>query len=446
MGVSMKSNKLLLIIFLLLNSFLVSQEYTLIKNGNLLTVANGKMLATDLLIKDGKIYKIGKDLSSPAGTKIIDASDYFVMPGIIDAHSHMAIEDGVNEATNPITSEVKIEDAIEHDDISLYRALAGGVTTIHTMHGSANVIGGQCETLKLRYGKNPAELIFQNAPRTIKFALGENPIRVHGRGNNIHPRSRMGIEQIIRQAFLDAKQYKKEWEDFKNNQTLIQPKKDLRLEALVDVLDGEMIIHCHAYRSDEIIMLLNVLREFDIKKVIFQHVLEGYKVAKELAEFGAYASSFADWWSYKFEVYYAIAHNPAILTNYGVITSINSDSPNLVRYLNLEAAKSMRYGNLNEDEALRLITINPAIQLGIDKSVGSLEVGKDADIAIFNRHPLSSFSRCEMTLIDGKIYFDRKNDPNDMRLNVNPNLPVGFDSFSNTLNDFFYNFCMDEFD
>ena len=446
MGVSMKSNKLLLIIFLLLNSFLVSQEYTLIKNGNLLTVANGKMLATDLLIKDGKIYKIGKDLSSPAGTKIIDASDYFVMPGIIDAHSHMAIEDGVNEATNPITSEVKIEDAIEHDDISLYRALAGGVTTIHTMHGSANVIGGQCETLKLRYGKNPAELIFQNAPRTIKFALGENPIRVHGRGNNIHPRSRMGIEQIIRQAFLDAKQYKKEWEDFKNNQTLIQPKKDLRLEALVDVLDGEMIIHCHAYRSDEIIMLLNVLKEFDIKKVIFQHVLEGYKVAKELAEFGAYASSFADWWSYKFEVYYAIAHNPAILTNYGVITSINSDSPNLVRYLNLEAAKSMRYGNLNEDEALRLITINPAIQLGIDKSVGSLEVGKDADIAIFNRHPLSSFSRCEMTLIDGKIYFDRKNDPNDMRLNVNPNLPVGFDSFSNTLNDFFYNFCMDEFD
>ena len=442
----MKSNKLLLIIFLLLNSFLVSQEYTLIKNGNLLTVANGKMLATDLLIKDGKIYKIGKDLSSPAGTKIIDASDYFVMPGIIDAHSHMAIEDGVNEATNPITSEVKIEDAIEHDDISLYRALAGGVTTIHTMHGSANVIGGQCETLKLRYGKNPAELIFQNAPRTIKFALGENPIRVHGRGNNIHPRSRMGIEQIIRQAFLDAKQYKKEWEDFKNNQTLIQPKKDLRLEALVDVLDGEMIIHCHAYRSDEIIMLLNVLKEFDIKKVIFQHVLEGYKVAKELAEFGAYASSFADWWSYKFEVYYAIAHNPAILTNYGVITSINSDSPNLVRYLNLEAAKSMRYGNLNEDEALRLITINPAIQLGIDKSVGSLEVGKDADIAIFNRHPLSSFSRCEMTLIDGKIYFDRKNDPNDMRLNVNPNLPVGFDSFSNTLNDFFYNFCMDEFD
>ncbi|MBA4251493.1 MAG: amidohydrolase [Chlorobiaceae bacterium] len=442
----MKSNKLLLIIFLLLNSFLVSQEYTLIKNGNLLTVANGKMLATDLLIKDGKIYKIGKNLSSPAGTKIIDASDYFVMPGIIDAHSHMAIEDGVNEATNPITSEVKIEDAIEHDDISLYRALAGGVTTIHTMHGSANVIGGQCETLKLRYGKNPAELIFQNAPRTIKFALGENPIRVHGRGNNIHPRSRMGIEQIIRQAFLDAKQYKKEWEDFKNNQTLIQPKKDLRLEALVDVLDGEMIIHCHAYRSDEIIMLLNVLKEFDIKKVIFQHVLEGYKVAKELAEFGAYASSFADWWSYKFEVYYAIAHNPAILTNYGVITSINSDSPNLVRYLNLEAAKSMRYGNLNEDEALRLITINPAIQLGIDKSVGSLEVGKDADIAIFNRHPLSSFSRCEMTLIDGKIYFDRKNDPNDMRLNVNPNLPVGFDSFSNTLNDFFYNFCMDEFD
>lgn len=437
-------NKILTLI-IIFAVFIFSQESILIKNGTLLTVTNGNFEETDLLIQNGKISKIEKNINPPSNTKIIDATGKFVMPGIIDAHSHMGISGGVNEWTNPVTAEVQIEDVINSYDVSLYRALAGGVTTIHAMHGSANVIGGQCETIKLRYGKSVEELKFNGAKRTIKFALGENPTRVHGRGNNIHPSTRMGVEQVIRNSFTAAQKYMNEWDDYNKNKSnnKFPPKKDLRLEVLADILKGNVLIHCHSYRADEIVMLLKVLKEFNINNVVFQHVLEGYKVAKELAEFGAMASSFSDWWSYKFEVYYAIPHNAAIMNDYGVVTSINSDSHELVRHLYLEAAKSLKYGKMSENDALKLITLNPAKQLGIDNKVGSLEIGKDADIAIFTKHPLSSFTRCIMTIVDGEIYFDETDSVDDKRLSVDPFVPVGFDSYYNSYGDFDFEQCME---
>jgi imidazolonepropionase-like amidohydrolase len=292
------------------------------------------------------------------------------------------------------------------------------------MHGSANAIGGQNITLKHRFGThNPADLYMQEAPRTIKFALGENPTRVHGRGNNNQPRTRMGVEAIIRNGFNDAIQYKKAWETYntarkQKGATPVPPKYDSRLQTLVDILDGDIIIHCHSYRADEIYMLIKVCREFNITNIVFSHVNEGFKVAPELAEYTMGASVFADWWAYKFEVYYSTAYNAAILTKNGVITSINSDSAELIRHLYHEAGKAQRYGELSDEETLKLITINPAKQLGIADMVGSIEVGKQADLVIFNEHPLSVYAIPQMTFVDGVKYFDINEDADDMRLKV----------------------------
>ena len=395
-----------------------------IKNATVLTVTKGTFENTDVLITKGKIAQVGQNLNTPAGAKVVDASGMYVMPGIIDAHSHIAL-DAINEGTNPVTAEVWVGDAIDPLDISIYRALAGGVTASHAMHGSANAIGGQCETIKHRYGTyNPNELRMEGAPRTIKFALGENPMRVHGEGNRIQPATRMGVEQVFRTAFSEAKAYKEAWEKYNkektSNATALPPTYDRRLETLADVLSGDILIHCHSYRADEILMLMNVCKDFGIEKICFQHVNEGFKVAPELAQFGAYASVFSDWWAYKFEVYYSTAYNAAILTKNGVITSINSDSGELIRHLYHEAAKSQRYGGLTDDETLALITINPAIQLGIEDRVGSIEVGKDGDIAIFNAHPVSVYPVPKMTILDGIVRFDINNDPDDMRLDVDP--------------------------
>jgi len=313
--------------------------------------------------------------------------------------------------------------------------LGGGVTTIHAMHGSANAIGGQCETIKLRYGvKDPAALLMAGAPRTIKFALGENPTRVHGTGSSIMPRTRMGVEFIIREALSKAKEYREVWDNYNKAKTRkgfrgAPPSYSLRLETLADILKGDIIIHCHSYRADEIYMLMNVCRDFGIKKLVFQHVNEGYKVAPELAKFGAMASVFADWWAYKFEVYYSTAYNAAILTRNGVTTSINSDDGELMRHLYHEAAKTQKYGALTDDEALALITLNPAKQLGIDARVGSLEPGKDADIAIFKGHPLSSYTIPMITIVDGVVRFDREKDPDDMRIYIDPKLPLEVSTF-----------------
>lgn len=394
----------------------------LIKNATVLTITKGILENTDVLVENGIIKKIGKNLQS-SNVPVIDATGKYLMPGIIDAHSHVAL-DAVNEATAPITSEVRMTDVIDPYDIGLYRALAGGVTISHALHGSANAIGGQSVTLKHRYGSgNPSDLVMADAPRTIKFALGENPTRVHGRGNGIQPRTRMGVEAVIRNGFNEALQYKKAWEDYnlalkKKGANPVPPTYSERLQALVDILDGKVIIHCHSYRADEIYMLIKVCREFGIPKIVFQHVNEGFKVAPELAEYTMGASVFADWWAYKFEVYYSTAYNAAILTENGVITSINSDSGELIRHLYHEAGKAQRYGQLSDEQTLALITINPAKQLGIADKVGSIEEGKQADLVIFDGHPLSIYAIPQMTFVDGVKYFDVREDLDDRRLKV----------------------------
>lgn len=403
----------------------VQRGNMLIKNGTVITITKGNLENTDVLVKDGKISQIGKGIAAPAGYQVIDATGMHVMPGIIDAHSHIGIST-VNEATQPNTAQVFTGDAVDPFDVSIYRALAGGVTISHAMHGSANAIGGQCETIKHRYGTVDAEVLkMEGAPRTIKFALGENPTRVHGEGNSIVPRTRMGVEFVIRQAFSEAKEYMQAWDAYNAAKSQkgfrgTPPEYDYRKETIADILKGNIIIHCHSYRADEIYMLLQVCKDFGIKKLVFQHVNEGFKVAPELAEYGAMASVFADWWAYKFEVYYSTAYNAAILTKNGVVTSINSDSEELIRHLYHEAGKTQKYGGLSDEEALALITINPAKQLGIDSRVGSLEVGKEADIAIFKGHPLSSYTIPMVTVVDGVVRFDREKDADDQRIYVDP--------------------------
>lgn len=423
-------------IFTLLLSFCVlgagaqtQRGNLLIKNGTVITITKGTLENTDVLIKDGKISQIGKNIAAPAGYAVVDASGMHVMPGIIDAHSHIALTT-VNEATQPNTAQVWVGDALDPLDVSIYRALAGGCTTSHAMHGSANAIGGQCETIKHRYGTVDAEqLRMEGAPRTIKFALGENPTRVHGEGNSIVPRTRMGVEFVIRQAFSEAKEYMQAWDAYKAASVTkgfrgAPPEYDYRKETIADILRGNIIIHCHSYRADEIYMLLNVCKDFGVKKLVFQHVNEGFKVAPELAAYGAMASVFADWWAYKFEVYYSTAYNAAILTRNGVVTSINSDSEELIRHLYHEAAKTQKYGGLSDDEALALITINPAKQLGIESRVGSLEVGKEADVAIFKGHPLSTYTIPMITVVDGVVEFDREKDGDDQRIYVDPKATI----------------------
>lgn len=407
----------------------------LIRNGTILTVTKGTLEGSDVLITNGKIAKIGKNLTAPTGYQTIDASGRYVMPGIIDAHSHIAV-DAVNEATSPITAEVQIRDVLNPLDISIYRALAGGTTISHAMHGSANAIGGQCQTIKHRYGvKLPEALVMEGAPRTIKFALGENPTRVHGRGNGVNPSTRMGVEYVIRDAFERGKRYMNEWEAYKKNPTGPPPAYNLRSEVIADILKGNILIHAHSYRADEILMLMQVLKDYGVKKVTFQHANEAFKVAPELAAFGATASVFADWWAYKMEVYYSTAYNASILTKNGVRTSINSDSADFIRHLNLEAAKTQKYGGMSDDEALAMITINPAAQLGIEQRAGSIEVGKDADIAIFNAHPLSVYAINQVTIVDGVVRFDRDADPDDMRLSIRPDGPVEAADFSTESHD-----------
>ncbi len=421
----MKTKNILVSLLLLVGFTAWGQQVpkgdVLFKGGTVLTVTNGTLENTDVLVRDGKIARIGKGLRAPNGVETIDITGKYLMPGIIDAHSHIA-GSAINEGTSQVTSEVSMEDVVDPYDVSIYRALAGGVTSIHLMHGSANVIGGQNETMKLRWGlTDPDQLRFEGAPRTIKFALGETPTR-GGRARGIQPQSRMGVENMLRTSFQQAVEYKKKWEAYRadKNPRKVAPEYDLRLQTLVDILNGDVLVHCHSYRADEIYMLLKVFSDFGIPKITFQHANEAYKVAPELAAFGASASVFADWWAYKLEVYYSTAYNAAILTENGVLTSINSDSGELIRHLFHEAAKTQKYGDLSDDEALALITLNPAKQLGIDNRVGSIEVGKDADIAIFEGHPLSVYAIPQMTFVDGVKYFDKANDKADQRIYVDP--------------------------
>jgi len=418
--------KIFILITVVLPAFCYGQPKgnLLIKGGTVLTITKGTLENTDILVRDGKITQIAKNIAPPSGVTVVDATGMYVMPGIIDAHSHAGI-DAINELTSPITSEVFVGDALNPFQVGLYRALAGGVTTIHTMHGSANAIGGQCETIKLRYGvKDPELLRMEGAPRTIKFALGENPTRVHGSGG-IVPKTRMGVEFVIREGFSKAREYMQTWDTYNKQKAQkgfrgAPPEYNMRLEVLADVLRGNVMIHCHSYRADEIQMMLKVCKDFGIKNIVFQHVNEGFKVAPELAAQGAMASVFSDWWAYKLEVYFSTAYNAAILVRNGVVTSINSDDAELMRHLYHEAAKTQKYGDLTDDEALSLITINPAKQLGIENRVGSLEPGKEADIVVFKNHPLSIYGVPMITIVDGVVRFDREKDPDDMRIYVDP--------------------------
>jgi len=390
----------------------------LIQNATILTVSHGTIENGSILIKDGKIAEVGSSIKAPTGARVIDAAGQFVMPGIIDCHSHIAIEGGVNEGSVSVSSIANIAEVLDSDDVGIYRDLAGGVTTANILHGSANSIGGQTIVIKLRWGQPPAKLPFEGALPGIKFALGENPKRSNfsfpGQPKR-YPATRMGVEETIRGAFTEARDYKNSWEAYKKRisggeKNVLPPRRDLRLEPLVEVLDGKRYVHAHCYREDEILMLLRVAKEFGFKVRTFQHVLEGYKVADEIAAAGAGASTFSDWWAYKVEAYDAIPYNAALMTKRGVVVSVNSDDAAEATHLNQEAAKSMKFGGLTHEEALKLVTINPAIQLGIDKRVGSIDVGKDADLVIYNHDPLSGYAVAQKTIIDGRVLFDRDKD------------------------------------
>jgi imidazolonepropionase-like amidohydrolase len=391
----------------------------LIENATIFTVTHGNIEHGSILIRDGKIAAIGADLKAPEGATVIDATGEFVTPGIIDCHSHIAIDGGVNEGGTSVSSMVRIPDVLNPADIDIYRDLAGGTTVANVLHGSANSIGGQTVVIKLRWGKPASELPFEGALPGIKFALGENPKESNFSPSPGFPRrypaTREGVEETIRQAFTEAREYKKNWDDYNKRkaageQNLIPPRRNETLEPLVEVMEGKRYVHAHSYRADEILMLIRVGNEFGFKVRTFQHVLEGYKVATEIAASGAGGSTFSDWWAYKMEAYDAIPYNAALMTERGVVVSVNSDDAEEARHLNQEAAKSMKYGGLSANDALKLVTLNPAIQLGIDNRVGSLDVGKDADIAIFNHDPLSVYAVVQKTLIDGQIYFDRQTD------------------------------------
>src|SRR6267378_4325187 len=390
----------------------------LIQNATVLTVSHGTIGHGSILIKDGKIVEVGQSIKAPKDAQIIDAAGQFVMPGIIDCHSHIAVDGSVNEGSVSVSSMANIAEVIDSDDIDIYRDLAGGVTSANILHGSANAIGGQTEVIKLRWGQPAAKLPFEGALPGIKFALGENPKRSNFRVSGAperYPTTRMGVEETIRSAFTEARDYKKSWDDYNKRvsareKNAIPPHRNLKLDPLVEVLEGKRYVHAHCYREDEILMLLRVAKEFGFRVQTFQHVLEGYKVADEIAAAGSGASTFSDWWAYKVEAYDAIPYNAALMTKRGVLVSINSDDAAEATHLNQEAAKSIHYGGLTHDEALKLVTLNPAIQLGIDKRVGSIDVGKDADLVIYNHDPLSAYAVVQKTVIDGRVYFDRQRD------------------------------------
>ncbi len=383
----------------------------LIKDAVVLTVGpKGTLPRGSILIRKGKIAAVGTSIEAPPGVTVLDASGLVAMPGIIDTHSHMAIQGGVNEMSLSIVPEVRVRDVVEGEDVGVYRALAGGTTTARLLHGSANTIGGQDVVIKHKFGLPGRETIVKGGPQGVKFALGENVTRARTRER--FPSTRMGVESVIDRAFQEAKAYQDTWKVYDaakaKGKAGTPPRRDLRLEALAGILDGSIKIHSHCYRNDEILMLLNVASRHGVRVQSLQHVLEGYKVAAEIAAHGASASTFSDWWAYKTEAFDAIPFNAALLTEAGVNVCIKSDSNELVRHLYLEAAKMVKYGVATEEQALRMITLNPARELGLQDRLGSIEVGKDGDVALFNAHPFDGFARCEMSIVDGEVWFQRK--------------------------------------
>ena len=380
-----------------------------IKDATIWTLgAQGIMTDGDMLVRDGKIVEVAQDIAVPEGAIVIDGKGKHITPGLIDCHSHTGISGGVNEGSQSCTAEVWIGDVIDPTNIDWYRQLAGGLVAANQLHGSANVIGGRNSVVKIRWGDGAEAFRFQGAPAGIKFALGENVTR----SNSRYPGSRMGVATFLDDNFTAAREYRAKQKayaalDDATRARTLPPRKDLELETLSEIIEGSRLVHCHSYRQDEILMLLRTAEKFGFRIATLQHVLEGYKLAPEIAAHGAGASSFSDWWAYKIEVMDAIPWNGAIMHKAGVVVSFNSDSDELARRLNMEAAKAMRYGGLSPEEALKLVTLNPAKQLRIDNRTGSLEVGKDADFVVWNGSPLSAFSHTEETWVDGVRRYSR---------------------------------------
>lgn len=380
----------------------------LIKNARILTVTKGTIPEGDILVENGKIVAVGKNIFAKGGVAIIDAKGKVVSPGIVDAHMHRGA-DAINEGTDSITGEVRMEDVLNPTSRTLYHALAGGETTGMLLHGSANIIGGQSKVIKFKYGRKSSELPVKDAPRMIKFALGENVTRSGNSSSTRFPKTRMGVQAGYRRAFTEAKAYLETWKKWnESDKKGTPPRRDLRLETLADILERKIWVQCHSYRADEMLMMVRLSQEFGFKIGAMQHALEAYKIAPELQKAGVGVSIFVDNWSFKIEGYDAIPYNAEICSKAGVLVSINTDGTNGIPALITDAAKVMRFGNLDENQALAMVTINPAKQLGVDHRVGSIEVGKDADLVIWSGHPLSVYSRVETTMIEGEIFFQRK--------------------------------------
>ena len=384
-----------------------------IKNATVMTVTHGNIKNGSIYIKDGKIAAVGEAVNAPASATVIDAGGKYLTPGIVDSHSHIALDDDVNEATSPITPQMMMKDAFDYQDKAIYRALAGGVTTSLLLHGSANMIGGQAVVIKHKYGAARDEMLFPNAPRSIKFASGENPKRVYGSRDQL-PSTRMGNFAVQREALVQAQDYMREWDNYnekikrnKDDKDATPPKHDLKLEALADVLRGKLMVQIHCYRADEMLTEIAMAKEFGYNLRAFHHALEAYKIAEQLAANNIGIATFSDWWGYKQEAWDAIPWNAVMAMRKGVRVAIKSDSGDYDRRLNQEAAKTMRYGGATEEEALKMITLNAAWIVGVDDRVGSIDIGKDADLVIWDGYPLSSYGVPEKVLIDGEVYFDR---------------------------------------
>ncbi|MFO8147587.1 MAG: amidohydrolase family protein [Gillisia sp.] len=385
------------------NTSLPKQENMLFKNATVWTNTDKGILEnTDVLISNGKISAIGKDLKA-GNIRVIDATGKHLTAGIIDEHSHLAAS-AINESGHNSTAEVTMEDVIDPSDINIYRNLAGGVTTIQLLHGSANPIGGRSAILKLKWGASAEDMIFKEAPKFIKFALGENVKQSNRSNANRFPQTRMGVEQVFIDYFGRAKQYEQEKKTNKNF------RKDLEMETLVEILNGERFVSSHSYVQSEINMLMKVAESFDFRINTFTHILEGYKVADKMKEHGVGASTFSDWWAYKYEVKDAIPYNAAIMYDAGLTVAINSDDSEMSRRLNQEAAKTMKYGDVPEEDAWKFVTLNPAKLMHIDQYVGSIQTGRDADVVLWSGHPLSIYTKAEKTLIEGAVYFDLEKD------------------------------------
>ena len=394
----------------------ITKENIVIRNATVWTMeSNGNIENCDVVIEDGKITAVGQNLNVDENNyRIINGDGMHLTPGIIDEHSHIALT-GVNEGSQSVTSEVRMKDVVNSEDINIYRQLAGGVTTAQLLHGSANPIGGQSAIIKLRWGSIPEEMLVKDADEYIKFALGENVKRSRAPSSTRFPDSRMGVEQVFVDAFNRAKIYSDKWSNYnslskKEKINSIKPRRDLELDALLEILNGEMFITCHSYVQSEINMLMKVAEQFNFNVATFTHILEGYKVADKMRDHGVGASTFSDWWAYKNEVKEAIPYNAALMSMAGVVTAINSDSREMARRLNQEAGKSIKYGGMDEIEALKLVTLNPAKLLHLDERIGSIKVGKDADLVLWTDHPLSIYSKPSKTIVDGKVYFDINQD------------------------------------